>query len=500
VNLSLLLEIAAEGMPDRTAIVCGDQRLSYSEVLGRSRDAAGLIQDAAVDNVAYIALNSAAVAIGLFGAAMAGCPFAPLNYRLTDVQLAELVGRLQPALVVAAPAEASRVATVHVGPTLDPSALTSGAAAGPPPTGGGAAPDAVGVLLFTSGTTGEPKAAVLRHRHLTSYILESVDPYSAEEDEAVLVSVPPYHVAGIAAILSSVYAGRRLVYLQQFEPQLWVDTVRKEAITHAMVVPTMLQRILELLERDGAGLPSLRHLSYGGGRMPLPVIESALELLPGVDLVNAYGLTETSSTIAVLGPEDHRVAVASTDPVVRRRLTSVGRALPTVAIQIRDVDGNALAPNERGEIWVSGDQVAGEYLGRSSSLVDGWFPTRDGGWLDEEAYLFVDGRLDDVIVRGGENISPGEIEDVLREHPAVCEVAVVGIPDVEWGESVTAVVVLHSGGAASAEDLREWVKERLRSAKTPQTVLFQDALPYNETGKLLRRVLRAELVRPDQES
>jgi acyl-CoA synthetase (AMP-forming)/AMP-acid ligase II len=297
----------------------------------------------------------------------------------------------------------------------------------------------------------------------------------------------------MATILTSVYGGRRLVYLEHFDPEAWVDLARQEAITHALVVPTMLVRILDVLEARGETLPALVHLAYGGGRMPVPVIERAMQLLPYVGFVNAYGLTETSSTIAVLGPQEHREAFASDQSAVRARLGSVGQPLPSVEVEIRDPDGAQLLAGERGEVWVRGEQVAGEYLGRSVLTSDGWFPTNDGGWLDEEGYLFVEGRLDDIIVRGAENLSPGEIEDALAAHPALAEAAVVGIPDEEWGETVAAVVVLQPGATATADELRDWVHARLRSSRTPTIIEFRQQLPYSELGKLLRRVLKAEL-------
>jgi acyl-CoA synthetase (AMP-forming)/AMP-acid ligase II len=294
-------------------------------------------------------------------------------------------------------------------------------------------------------------------------------------------------------VLSNVYSGRRVVYLSAFEPEAWIEAASAEGITQAMVVPTMLGRILSTLEEGSASLPSLRHLSYGGGRMPLELIERAMTALPDVSYVNAYGLTETSSTIAVLTPEDHRIAMASSDPVVHRRLVSVGRPLPSIELEIRGPDGDVLATGVRGEIYVRGEQVAGEYMGRSVLTDDGWFPTNDAGYLDEEGFLYLDGRLDDVIVRGAENLSPGEIEDTLIEHPAVAEAAVVGIPDQEWGEAVAAAVVLRAETQATEEELQAFVRERLRSTKTPQFIQFRSDMPYNETGKLLRRVLRDEL-------
>ena len=337
---------------------------------------------------------------------------------------------------------------------------------------------------------------MLRHKHLVSYVITTVEFMGAGEDEATLVSVPPYHIAGISAVLSSVYAGRRVVQLGAFSPEDWVHTVRREHVTHAMVVPTMLGRILDVLEREGESLPTLRALSYGGGRMPMPVIERAMTDLPHVGFVNAYGLTETSSTIAVLDPEDHRVAWTASDPDARKRLGSVGRPIPSLELEIRDTAGLPVPTGERGEIWVRGEQVAGEYLDGQAPSSDGWFPTHDGGFLDSEGYLYVEGRLDDVIVRGAENMSPGEIEEVLLAHPAVVDAAVVGLPDIEWGERVVAAVVVVAEASVTEPELQAWVAARLRSSRTPETIEFRAELPYNETGKLLRRVLRSELLGP----
>jgi acyl-CoA synthetase (AMP-forming)/AMP-acid ligase II len=259
-----------------------------------------------------------------------------------------------------------------------------------------------------------------------------------------------------------------------------------------MVVPTMLDRILDVMVARGESLPALRALSYGGGRMPEPVIARALTLLPEVDFVNAYGLTETSSTVALLGAADHRTAINSDDPDVRRRLGSVGKPLPSLELEIRGDDGAVLGPGQSGEIYVRGEQVSGEYLHKKAIADDGWFATNDGGWLDNEGYLFVEGRLDDVIVRGGENISPGEIEDVLRGHKDVSDVAVLGMPCTQWGEKVVAVLVCRSE-APDTEGLAAFVKAQLRSTKTPEQWFIRAELPYNETGKLLRRVLKAEL-------
>jgi acyl-CoA synthetase (AMP-forming)/AMP-acid ligase II len=490
VNIATLLEMAAEGFGDRVAVGSRGAGLTYRELHRRARCAAGAI---AGDHVGLIDTNSAAVPILLYASALAGRPFTPLNYRLADDALRALVERIAPAFIVTDGTAASRIGPAEGVRLVERAEFLAGpdehTSPAPPPA---TLDDPAAVILFTSGTTGEPKAAVLRHSNLFAYITSTVDFMSAAEDEAALVSVPPYHIAGISAVLSSVYAGRRLVYLEAFDPVAWVDAVRREAVTHAMVVPTMLNRILDVLSADGGGLPSLRALSYGGGRMPLPTVERALAVLPDVGFVNAYGLTETSSTIALLGPEDHRQALASGDPAVRARLSSVGRPIGSVDIQIRGEDGAELPAGRRGGIWVRGPQVAGEYLGAAGRIDGEWFATNDAGHLDAGGYLFVDGRMDDVIVRGGENISPGEIEETLATHPGVTDVAVIGLPDTEWGERIAAVVV-PSVDRPTAAELTEFVRLRLRSTRTPEVIEFREALPYNESGKVLRRVLRQEL-------
>ena len=493
-NIAMLLEMAAEGDPERIVVGPHDGGLGAAELLERARRAAVFFEKSGADVVGYFGLNSDVLPVALFGAALAGIPFAPINYRAPDEQLKGILGRVAGGLQIADDDEVERLRACGAEHVITKGELASAIAE---PVGGEYAfvdPEEIGVLLFTSGTTSEPKAAILRHRHLVSYIISSVEFMGCEPTEAQLICVPPYHIAGIAAVLSSLYAGRRIMYLPTFDAAEWVRTAAGEKITHAMVVPTMLGRILQAIEDTGVEPAALRHLSYGGGRMPLELVERTLRDMPHVDLVNAYGLTETSSTIAMLTPDDHREAFASDEPAVRARLGSVGRPLPALEVEVRGEDEVALPTGEKGEIWVRGEQVAGEYVGRSTLTEDGWFRTRDAGWFDEHGFLYVDGRLDDVIVRGAENISPGEIEEALMAHPAVAEAAVIGIPDTEWGEAVAAVVVLHPGQAAPGEaELQDWVRKRLRSTKMPVVVDFRDELPYSPTGKLLRRVLRDEL-------
>ena len=493
-NIALLLSMAAEGFGERIAVGDVESGLTYAALHERALAVAEGLRSEPGDNVVFVDVNSEVLPVLLFAASASGKRFVPLNYRLPDDQLRRVLARSAPGIVVAGPSATSRVGGVD-GLRVVASEYLPVTSGGVPAVAPDASPMSVAVLLFTSGTTGEPKAAVLRHENLTSYIVGSVEFKGAGPDECAIVSVPPYHIAGISAVLSSVFAGRRIVYLEQFDAVDWVRTAREQSVTHAMVVPTMLARILQVLEDDPRGLPDLRHLSYGGGRMPLPVIEQALFLLPHVDFTNAYGLTETSSTVAVLTPEDHRRAISDQDPLVRARLGSVGRPRPSIELTVRDADGAEVGAGGRGEVWVRGPQVSGEYEGLGTRLDDGWFHTRDAGRLDDEGYLYVEGRLDDVIVRGGENISPGEVEDVLVAHPGIREAAVFGVPDVEWGEAVAAVLVPEPEGRPSCEEVADWVRMQLRSTKVPSHIEFRDALPYTDSGKLLRRAVRDDVVR-----
>ncbi len=488
-HLSSLIEMVESGLDDRVLLGGRDAPVTGAEIGRLARRGASTLGPYGA--LVYAGENHPLLPVALFAAAWAGIPFVPVNYRLEDGQLNNLVGRRPDALVLADAATAPRVATGAAVVVFDEwlDSLPEDVTATEPPFDD----DEVAVVLYTSGTTSEPKSALLRHRHLMAYLLGSVEFAGAGEDEAVLVSVPPYHVAGIANILSNIFAGRRLVYLRSFEAAAWLETVRAERISNAMVVPTMLARLVDALDGRPADVPSLRSLSYGGAKVAERVLLEALRLFPDTGFVNAYGLTETASTIAVLGPEDHRAAIASDDPHVRRRLASAGRVLPMVEIEIRDELDVPMAPGGTGVIFLRGEQVSGEYA--SGSLLDdaGWFCTRDRGYVDADGFLFIEGRADDTIIRGGENIAPAEIEEVLLAHPAVAEACVVGLSDDEWGQRIVAAVVLRSGGEATEADLRDAVRAELRSSKTPDSIVFCEVLPHTETGKMLRRVVQQTL-------
>ncbi len=489
-NITMLLDMAADGFGDRVVVGGQDLGLTPARLQHLSYAGAEMIRKSGADALVYLAVNGPAFPVAMFAAARAGVPLVPVNYRLGREQLDALLSNHPRALGIAGAEQAQALHRAGL-TVLSPDEWLSALAASVDGGTDAAAvedgdSDAPAVIIYTSGTTSAPKGVLLRHENLSSYVLGSVEFAAAGADEAALVSVPPYHIAAVANVITNLYAGRRTVVLEQFTPEQWLDTARREGITNALVVPTMLARVVES-DADKA-MPSLRGLAYGGGPMPARVIERALQIWPDVGFVNAYGLTETSSTIAVLGPDDHRAALDSDDESVRARLGSVGQVVPGIELEIRDADDRVLESGVTGRICVRGEQVSAEYAGIGRMVDDrGFFDTRDQGFLDDEGFLFVGGRVDDTIIRGAENIAPAEIEDVILRHPAVLDVAVVGMPDPDWGQRIEAAAVLRPGSAVTPDELRDFIRAALRSSKTPERIVYWDELPRNETGKLVRR-------------
>jgi acyl-CoA synthetase (AMP-forming)/AMP-acid ligase II len=494
-NLSMLLDMAVQGFGERVVIGRTADGLTSARLRELSVGGARTVHRAGADAILLLAANGPVLPAALFAAARAGVPLVPVNYRLGDGQLDALLANHPRALGIADPEQA--VALRRAGlPVRSPQEWLAQAAADADGDFDPAPTEAPAVLIYTSGTTSAPKGVVLRHHNLVSYVLGTVEFAGAGADEAALMSVPPYHIAAVSNVLTNLYAGRRTLTLDRFTPEGWLGLVREQRITNAMVVPTMLARIMDTAGLDRS-VPSLRALAYGGARMPVRVIEAALRAWPHVDFVNAYGLTETSSTISVLGPADHRAAVASDDPGVRARLGSAGLPVPGVELEVRDAFGAVVGAGATGQIWVRGEQVSGEYAGQGSAVDErGYFHTRDQGRVDADGYVYIDGRADDTIIRGAENIAPAEIEDVLLRHPDVLDAVVVGVPDEEWGQRIEAVVVPREGADVDAGALRAAVRGTLRGSKTPDRITYWTELPRTATGKLVRREIVAALTAP----
>ncbi|MCI0819120.1 MAG: AMP-binding protein, partial [Chloroflexi bacterium] len=349
------------------------------------------------------------------------------------------------------------------------------------------------------GTTALPKGVVLTFLGLSVYVTNTVEPVdpTAENPDVLLVSVPFYHVAGATTMLSTVWSGRKMVVLPQFEPGAWLVAVQEHGVTHSFIVPTMLKRVMEHEDFDKTDLSSLKLVAYGAAPMPYEVVTKAVEVMP-CGLMNAYGQTESTSSLTFLGPDDHQIPAEEGEAreLALKRLRSVGRAMDDIVVMIMDPEGEILPPGQEGEIVAQGARVMTGYLNRdedtSEAIKEGWLHTGDVGWMDDDGYLYITGRTKDLIIRGGENIAPGEIESVLQQHDAVEDAAVIGVPDVEWGEEVKAIVVLKPGQQASEEDLTQFVKSHLASYKAPKFYAFVEDLPRNYVGKVLKTDLRKQ--------
>jgi len=495
VNLTTLLDMAVDGSQDRrTAVGGSDNGLTAEELRASARHGAAALVRSEASALLYLATNGTAFPVALFSAAIAGVPFVPVNYRLGETQLKALLANHSQAFVVADEQYAPMVAPFAVAHRTPGEWLTETAKPVPEKAYREPEPEDTAVIIYTSGTTSAPKGVLLRHDNLISYVIDTVEFGSAEGGDATLLCVPPYHIAAVSNVLSNLYAGRRITFLDPFSPAAWLELVRAEHVTHAMVVPTMLARIMA---DDGVdrSVPSLRTLAYGGAAMPPRMIERALRAWPHVGFVNAYGLTETSSTVALLGPGDHRAALVATDAAARARLHSAGKPVPGVEIEIRDADDAVLPAGTSGRIWIRGAQVSGRYAGTRTDRHDGWFDTRDLGRLDAEGFLFVEGRADDTIIRGAENIAPAEIEDVLLRQDGVADAVVVGVPDEEWGQRIEAVVTPERGVDLDPGLLQAAVRATLRGSKTPDRIIVWEELPRTATGKVRRPDVVAALTR-----
>ncbi|MFN8543989.1 MAG: long-chain-fatty-acid--CoA ligase [Candidatus Binatia bacterium] len=512
-NTVSFLSIPASIVPEQEAIVFEGERFTYARTHERVRRLAGALAQRGVGRgtrVAALHTNTHRYVEAYYATAMLGGVFIPLNYRAKRPELEYMLEAAEARVLLVGErylehVEALRGRLPHLEIVIGfdsaegvQASFEELVAAGPEHEEEADVEDEeTTILMYTSGTTSLPKGVMLTYGDFSAYVTANVELADGTQRGAALLCAPLYHIAGTTNMMTTLWTGRRLVIMPQFEPKGWLDLAEREAVTHAFVVPTMMKHLLdqeELVQRD---LSRLEVLSYGGAPMPFPVIRRAIERFPrNVGFVNAFGQTETTSTLTVLGPEDHRLE-GTPEQIERRtrRLTSIGKPLPDVEVQVVDDDGTPLPAGQVGEIWVRTPRVMKGYAGAKESPLnpEGWLPTRDMGWIDEDGYLYVAGRKDDMIIRGGENIAPAEVESVLLSHPAVEEVAVIGVPDVEWGQTVGAFVVLRPGAQASVHDLTDFCRQRLSSFKKPERIHFLPELPKNPMGKILRRELRLQL-------
>ncbi len=517
-NTTDFLSIATAICPDKTAIVFEDKRYTFSQLSERvNRLANGLLKLGIKkgDRVSFLQVNCNQCVETYFAVAKTGAIYLPLNFRAKEKELTYMLNSAEAATLIVGERYIPMIKSIQ--PELkhlknlisienkhDDMLYYEDIIASSPADEVVTEidEDDTTMLMYTAGTTGFPKGVMLSHNSFSVYVLENVTPPDPEADERNILTVPLYHVAGIQAMMAAIYGGRTLVMERQFEAKEWMELVEREKANRAMMVPTMLKQLMDHPDFSKHDLSSLKVITYGAAPMPIPVIKKALEVFPGVSFINAFGQTETASTITSLSPEDHIISGTEEEKEKKlKRLASIGKPMSDVEMKVVDEDGNALPPGEVGEILARGPRVMTGYWRDEEKTKktidkDGWVHTGDVGYVDEDGYYFLAGRSSDMIIRAGENISPEELENVIRTHPKVEDVAVIGVPDETWGEEPRAIVILKKGVKATEEEIMEHCRENLASFKRPRSVVFVDDLPRNPMGKVIKRELRDKYGKP----
>jgi acyl-CoA synthetase (AMP-forming)/AMP-acid ligase II len=518
-NTADFLDIATAICPDRDSIVFEGGKRAYfqmCEQVNRLSNALIRLGVKKGDRVAILQVNCPEIVESYFATAKLGGIFVPLNFRAKTDELSYMLSNAEAKILFAGKRYLDMVRTML--PDLasiekcicldnkETDMLFYGDVVAGSPTDEvlfDIGDEDITILIYTAGTTGRPKGVPLRHDAFVSYVLGNVDPASPDIEEKNLLTVPLYHVAGIQGMLAAIYGGRTLVMMRQFEVREWLETVQRERATRAMLVPTMLKTIIDYPDFTKYDLSSLQVITYGAASMPFEVINKAIRVMPRVKFINAFGQTETASEITALGPEDHLIegTAEERERKLKRLASSIGRPLPDVEVKILDEEGKELPRGQVGEIVAKGSRIMKGYWHDEQKTAqaftpDGWLITGDRGWIDEEGYIFLAGRADDMIIRGGENISPEEVEDVLHSNPKVEEAAVIGVDDLEWGQEPRAIVVLKKGEVTTAGEIIEYCRSKLASFKRPKSVVFLDSLPHNPMGKVLRKALREQYGKP----
>jgi acyl-CoA synthetase (AMP-forming)/AMP-acid ligase II len=355
-------------------------------------------------------------------------------------------------------------------------------------------PDDVYLVLYSSGTTGRPKGVMLTQANLIHHTVNAHDGWAFDEGDINLVAMPFFHVGGSSYVLFGLHDGVHSIIAREADGPSILDAIVQGA-NRMFLVPAVLAQVLQSGEQAIALFGRLKSFTYGAAPMPPPLLRAAMKTWPEMDLIQVYGLTEVSGVATHLMPEEHRTAEAEGHP---ERLLSAGRAIP--GVEVRIVDPGTLeeaATGQSGEIWLRTDQLMKGFHGRSEETAkvvtdEGWFRTGDIGRIDADGFVFVEDRIKDMIISGGENIYSPEVERVLAEHPAILECAVIGVPEEKWGETVQAVVALKPGTEATEREIIDFCRERLAHFKCPTSVVFLGALPRNPTGKILKRSLRPQ--------
>jgi acyl-CoA synthetase (AMP-forming)/AMP-acid ligase II len=505
-TLAALIRMQAASRNDATAFEFEGRVTSYAQLDGHASKVANALAASGVrphERIAYLGKNSDLYFELWLGACKANVVIAPVNWRLAAPEIAFIVRDCQAAMLFVGPEFVDLVRGIksQLGDVRIIMTTEAGAPEWPDYTPWRDAQDSddpmlplterdIAIQLYTSGTTGKPKGAMLSHANFLSLVqladIDKPDWNQWTADDVSLVAMPVFHIGGSGWGVFGLYYGARGIIMREFDPTKVLDFFVRFGITKLFMVPAAMQFIVRQPRAREVDFSKLRYILYGASPIPAALLKECIDVF-GCGFVQLYGMTETTGTIVVLPPEDH---VAGRDCI-----RSAGKALPGVELAILDADGQKLPPGEVGEIATrSGSNMVGywnlpEDTARTLGA-DGWLRTGDAGYMDADGYLYIHDRIKDMIISGGENIYPAEVESAICDHPDVAEVAVVGVPDDTWGEAVKAVVVMKPGKSVTVADLICFTRQRIAAFKTPKTIDFIAALPRNASGKILRRNLR----------
>jgi acyl-CoA synthetase (AMP-forming)/AMP-acid ligase II len=499
----------AASQPDAPVLTYEGRTASFAQLHASSSRSANALREAGVctgDRVALLSRNVAESYELMFATSKIGAILVGLNWRLAPVELEAIVADARPAVVIVGATEQDLLSpAARATPGLR-RVITLGdeydawrAAASDADPGHAGAPDEVALLLYTSGTTGLPKGVMLTNEGM-SYTENLARYWGMSPASVNLVAMPMFHIGGCGYGSSTLLAGGHTVLMRDVVPALAIELIAQYRVTHTFFVPAVVQMLLQVPGVEKADFSSMELLMYGASPIGDALLLRALEVL-GCRFMQAYGMTETSGTIVNLDPQDH-------DPGGPRSslLRSCGKALPWVELQITDpATGQAVPTGSVGEIWVRSPMLMKGYWNNPEATAQalmpgGWLRTGDAVYQDEQGYIYLFDRFKDMIISGGENVYPAEVENAMGGHPAILEVAAIGVPHARWGETVKAIVVLRPGMQATAQELIAYTRERLAHYKCPTSVEFAQTLPRNASGKLLKRELRRiYLKEPDRD-
>ena len=489
--------------PDAVALSFGPSHWSWTELARRVRRNAAAQRAAGLrpgDRIAVLDLNHPSCLELTLACARAGTANAVVNFRLAPPEIVYVINDARARLLFVGPEFAGAIAqlrdkmplverVIRVGGADDEYEAWLASAREAEAGTHRALPDDCFLQLYTSGTTGFPKGAMLTHRGMLAHARNVAADQDVGPGARVQVAMPLFHVGGTSYALMAVNEGAHILMLRVPEPAAVLAMLEREKITHTFLVPALLAMTNKVPGAGERDYSALKALSYGASPMPLPVLRASLQLFPGV-MQQVYGMTEQCGVVSMLGSADH------TDPAVSHRLVSAGKPIQGVEIKICDpASGEPVPTGEPGELWVRSEQLMGGYWGKPEATAaaitpDGWLRSGDGGHMDADGYIYVTDRIKDMIISGGENIYPAEIERVLAEHPSIDDVAVIGVPDDTWGEVPKAVIVAAPGSTVDASQLLAWCRGRLASFKCPKSFDVVAELPRNPTGKVLKKDLR----------